>query len=82
MNSLKEKILSVNKRHYPTEKNGLHSFEPLCVTVVLIAGEIGDYAAYCAITEDLEWVACFGDKLCFQEAQCHFPGIEKEKYRL
>jgi hypothetical protein len=52
------------------------------VLVVLVAGEIGDYAAY-AGNGSPEWVARFGDKIPFTEATAHFPGgqLQREKYR-
>ena len=37
-------ILSINERLYPV--GGSHGMERAAVTVVLVAGEIGDYAAY------------------------------------
>ena len=71
-------ILGVNKRYYPTQ---LDIMNPLPVTVVLVAGAIGDYAAYSGVGAP-EWVARFGDKLSFKEATCHFPiGLEEDKYR-
>jgi hypothetical protein len=50
------------------------------IVVVLVEGDIGDYAAYIGEGPP-EWVAQYGDKLSFVEAKIHFPGIEKEKYR-
>ncbi len=73
-------ILGINERWYPTP-SGLDR-QP--VTVVLVAGAIGDYAAYVGIgtKEDAQGIADHGDKLSFLEATCHFPfGLEKEKYR-
>ena len=72
------KILSINKRHYPTADS---MFNPVCISTVLVAGDIGDYAAYSGCG-DPQWVARFGDKLSFNEACCHFPiGLERDKYR-
>ena len=51
------------------------------VSVVLVAGAIGDYAAYVGLGQDFSLIAEQGDKLSFEEARCHFPGIEREKYR-
>lgn len=55
--------------------------EPPPTMVVLVEGEIGDYAAYIG-HGDADWVARHGDKLSFEEALCHFPiGLKREKYR-
>ena len=70
-------IIGKNVRHYPTE--GM-PFDPSPVTVVLVAGSIGDYAAYAGIGSP-EFVARLGDKISFEEAGVHFPGIEDERYR-
>lgn len=73
-------ILSVNRRTYPAADH--RDPEEATVTVVLVAGDIGDYAAYQGFGPP-EWVARFGDKLGFEEAAVHFPvGLEREKYRL
>ena len=64
------------------EKSNMSSvmrIEP--ITVVLVAGEIGDYAAYIGIGSP-EFVKNHGDKLSFTEANIHFCGqLEEEKYR-
>lgn len=76
------KILGVNKRSYP--KEGATRFEEYTnLKVVLVAGDIGDYAAYSGDGSD-EWVAKNGDKLSFEEACAHFPGgqLKEERYRL
>jgi hypothetical protein len=54
--------------------------EQATVTVVLTAGEIGDYAAYIGLGSP-EFVSRHGDKLCFEEAQIHFPAIRRDAYR-
>jgi len=75
------KILSVNKRYYPTQNMVAKWLTDVIeTTTVLVEGEIGDYAAYTGHGEP-EWIAKYGDKLSFREAQCQFSGIEKEKYR-
>lgn len=75
------KILGVNIRHYPTQRGSDWDPDPPGVVVILVAGEIGDYAAYCGIGEP-QWVADNGDKISFEEACCHFPmGLVREKYR-
>ena len=76
------KIIGVNERWYPV--GGSNGMERLPVTVVLVAGEIGDYAAYagCGSEEHTEDIARYGDKISFAEACCHFPGqLKSDKYR-
>lgn len=83
-------ILGVNRRSYPTKAayEALDRGAPLdecdnlyvSVVVVLVGGEVGDYAAYIG-GGDPEFVARHGDKLCFEEAKVHFPWIVKERYR-
>lgn len=59
------------------------------IITVLVAGQIGDYAAYRGAvpggryfeTVQDEWVAANGNKLSFHEAQALWPGIERDKYR-
>lgn len=84
-------ILGVNKRWYYGEGNqhDLPDFEmtgygeQVCLCTVLVAGDIGDYAAYQGIGDRPEWIARHGDKISFKEATCHFPfGLEESKYRL
>jgi hypothetical protein len=75
-------ILSVNERWYPV--GGAHGMDRQPVTVVLVAGTIGDYAAYIGIgsKEHAEDIARHGDKISYAEACCHFPiGLERERYR-
>ena len=74
------KIISINKRCYPVEEFFQPVIIPIETTTVLVEGSIGDYAAYTG-HGDPEWVARMGDKISFLEAQCHFSGIEKERYR-
>ena len=64
------KILGVNKRYYPAPD---HSRE-LAVSVVLCEGDIGDYAAYVGLGDDIGFIATHGDKISFEEACSHFPG--------
>ena len=72
------KILSVNTRCYPCEWEPMN---PPATLVVLVEGDMDDYAAYAGHGSP-EWVARFGDKICFAEAQVHFPmGLEQSKYR-
>ena len=78
------KIIGVNVRCYPKEGTfmGTHDENPPETVVVLVAGEVGDYAAYVGHGPP-EWVARFGDKISFAEACCHFPGgqLKEELYR-
>lgn len=69
-------ILDQMERHYPVE--GASAPPPL--RVVLVAGAIGDYAAY-AGHGSIPFVAAIGQKLSFTEASAYFPQIQKEKYR-
>ena len=41
------------------------------LSVVLVEGDIGDYAAYCGQGSD-EFVAAHGDKISYDEANIHF----------
>lgn len=71
-------ILATNRRTYHGP-----GWEPVSIMVVLVAGEIGDYAAYISAGNSPDWTARHGDKLSFAEAQCHFPvGLEEKNYRL
>jgi len=74
------KILGVNKRYYPTDD---HNRE-IPITIVLVEGDIGDYAAYAGLSENEQFVASYGDKISFKEACIHFPGgqLKEELYRL
>lgn len=70
------KILGINIRYYPTQ-NGLGC---MGTVTVLVAGAIGDYAAYTGHGHP-HWVALHSDKISFAEAKCHFPSIEEANYR-
>ena len=79
------KIIGKNRRFYPIEP----IFEEIPpqdrmfpTTVVLVEGEIGDYAAYIGHGRP-EWIAQFGDKISFEEACIHFPSgqLKKQLYR-
>jgi len=79
-------IIGKNRRTYPRENalgGGVARDRMSTVTVVLVAGEIGDYAAYIGIGEP-EFVARHGDKLSFTEACEHFPGgqLKEDLYRV
>lgn len=76
---MSERILGTNRRTYPSEADPGRGVDLL---VVLVSGEIGDYAAY-AGQGDPEWVARHGDKITFAEACVHFPGgqLEGARYR-
>lgn len=72
-------ILGVNKRYYPFPNHSRN----IPMTVILVAGDIGDYAAYAGFGDDLEFIKAYGDKISFEEACCHFPGgqLKKDRYR-
>ena len=72
------KIIGVNARSYPSQV----LVSRTSVLVVLVEGDIGDYAAYAGCGAP-EWVARHGDKICFEEACVHFPGgqLDAAKYR-
>lgn len=71
-------IINTNIRYYPSQTN---PYNPPSTLAVLVEGDIGDYACYVG-HGDKEWVARNGNKISFEEAQCHFPiGLEKYKYR-
>jgi hypothetical protein len=72
------KILGVSDRWLPAPPMGLQRVR---VVVVLVAGAIGDYAAYIGAGPP-EFVKRHGDKISFEEASSQFPGqLEKERYR-
>lgn len=75
-----EDIIGVSARSYPARKS--YDGGRTAVTVVLVAGAVGDYAAYIGCGEP-EWVAQHGDKLDFDEAVVHFPGgqLHRDLYR-
>lgn len=76
---MEEKILGTNRRTYPMQVGDMPG--AVDVTVVLVAGAVGDYAAYVGVGED-QWIARFGNKLSFEEASLHFPmGLEEKRYR-
>jgi hypothetical protein len=70
------KILAKVSRYYPHPAQA-----EIPTVVVLVAGDIGDYAAYIGHGEP-QWVASWGNKIGFREAKALFLEIEKEKYRL
>ena len=59
------RILGTNARCYPDE-NGPEGRMESEVKVVLVAGDVGDYAAYAGIGSE-EWVGRRGDKISFEE---------------
>jgi hypothetical protein len=50
------------------------------LTLVLLSGGIGDYAAYAGVG-DVATVADHGLKLLFEAASVAFPGIDEGRYR-
>jgi len=75
------RILGVNTRTYPAQNHG-YTERGCTIRVVLVAGRVGDYAAY-AGRGTPEWVARHGAKLAFEEACLHFPAgqLTREHYR-
>lgn len=82
-------ILSVTRRRYPREARPGEdetyagwAREGYALTVVLVAGDFEDYAAYAGQGSD-EWVGQHGVKLSFQEACVHFPAgqLDASRYR-
>lgn len=72
------KIIGVNDMWYPREGDPA---DPVNIKVVLVEGQIGDYAAYAGSGSD-SFVAAQGNKIPFEEANAHFCGqLVKEKYR-
>jgi hypothetical protein len=73
-------ILLVAQRSYAQEQL---ERAPTIVQViaVLVAGAVGDYAAYIGCGSP-RFVASQGDKLSLDEARCYFRGLEAERYRL
>jgi len=75
-------IIGCNERWYFPEGAHPDGENPVCVRTVLVAGDVGDYAAYQGIGSK-DYVARHGDKVSFEEANAHFCGVlEREKYRL
>ena len=82
-------ILGVNTRWLPSIHEELNGRVAYCV--VLVSGDIGDYAAYSGFVKgdkgnptasEIDFIRTDGDKIRFEEACCHFPGsLEREKYR-
>ena len=74
-------ILGVNRRRYPREAQAGERTR-CAVTVVLVAGDCEDYAAYAGQGSD-EWIAQHGLKLSFGEACVHFPAgqLDASRYR-
>lgn len=76
-------IIGINERWYVMAGNPM---KRIPVTVVLVAGDVNDYAAYLGsgTKAEADWIAQHGDKISFQEACCHFPGgqLKEEDYRL
>lgn len=78
------KIIGVDKRYLPRQSElRVEGYNDLPYTVVLVEGDAGDYAAYSGLGEDAVFVARYGEKISFEEAQCHFPmgQLKTELYR-
>jgi len=68
------KIISQTAEYYPKQDG-----ETCTLTIVLVEGTIGDYAAYIG-QGDPVWVARFGQKLLFGDA-CRYFHLTQELYR-
>uniref|UniRef100_A0A6M3LT00 Uncharacterized protein n=1 Tax=viral metagenome TaxID=1070528 RepID=A0A6M3LT00_9ZZZZ len=73
------RVIGVDEKWYPVEGTQ----QEIVTRIVLVAGEIGDYAAYIG-HGSIDFVASRGDKLSFAHACIHFPGgqLSENKYRL
>jgi len=70
-------IIGCNLRSMPVEGQ----IKGIDYKVVLVAGDIKDYAAYIGVGSN-EFVKRHGNKLSLDEANIHFCGaLKKEKYR-
>ena len=90
MNQVEDgQILGVNTRWLPSLSPDLDHRVGYCV--VLVAGAIDDYAAYAGLVRgddgnptasEIEFIKRSGNKVRFEEAQCHFPGsLKQNRYR-
>lgn len=71
------KILEIDEQYYPTQYGDVVSLR-----VVLVEGNIGDYAAYAGIGTT-QFVAAMGNKISFDMANAVFGGkLERKKYRI
>ena len=71
-------ILQTSKKYYPSPSPFVDQVQ---ITVVLVEGVIGDYAAYIGHGDDIKWIQAYGNKLSYQEAIGHFPDLDAKKYR-
>mgnify|MGYP001559392618 FL=1 len=67
------KILKYTTEHYPAQSG------TCSLTIVLVEGGIGDYAAYIG-QGNPDWVARSGQKLLFGDA-CRYFHLSRELYR-
>lgn len=53
------------------------------ITVILVEGQVNDYAAYIGAGRNAQWVRKFGNKMTFAEACTFFPSmaLEEARYR-
>lgn len=80
-------IVKLTYRTMPTQDyvlelddSGIQRSLPRTVCWVLVAGKVGDYAAYVGIGIP-DWVAECGDKLTFDEAEKIWDDLDEGKYR-
>ena len=77
---MNHKIIAIAIEEYPSQTiEGSERDGPFRITIVLVEGNIGDYAAY-AGHGDPEWVAHHGRKLLFGDA-CRYFYISQLQYR-
>lgn len=70
-------ILAVDRFSVPSQTPKLNR---ISITTVLVAGSVGDYAAYRGHGAPA-WVRVSGDKMTYAQACYHFADLEREKYR-
>lgn len=74
-------VLAINKRRFVKEPDMDDPAVPyVIVSTVLVAGAVGDYAAYEGIGNP-EWIKEHGNKLTYDEARERFSGLGEKRYR-
>jgi hypothetical protein len=49
------------------------------LTVILVRGAVGDYAAYIGAGDDQDFVQMYGEKLTYDKAVAYFPSMSLEE---
>jgi hypothetical protein len=77
---MEPKIISTVTLHIPGPESVWRHTD---VTVILVRGEIDEYAAYIGAGCDIEFVRRYGNKMSFAEALSFFPSMvcEEKHYR-